>query len=43
LMLELRCFPGWPLGATGLFLTGIEGIFQPAAQSEQSSVKVWID
>lgn len=43
LTLGLRCKPGWAIGTTGFFLTGIEGQIQLATKIEQVTVKFWID
>lgn len=41
--LGIRCQPGWAIGTTGFFLTGVEGSIQLGATIEQVSVKVWIE
>ncbi|MBN2005830.1 MAG: hypothetical protein JXA21_20905 [Anaerolineae bacterium] len=41
--LGLHCLPGVPLGNTGFFITGVEGIITLHDRIESVSVKMWIE
>ncbi|HNT75065.1 MAG TPA: hypothetical protein PKH77_08610, partial [Anaerolineae bacterium] len=41
--LGLHCLPGVPLGNTGFFITGVEGIITLHDRVESVSVKMWIE
>lgn len=43
LTLGVRCTPGWAIGTTGFFLTGVEGTIELGTRLEKISVKVWVE